>query len=459
MYSELQQKDINHHFSPFSDNKELADNGSRVITHAEGVYIYDENGHKLLDAMAGLWCVNLGYGRKELVDVATAQMTELPYYNLFFNTTHAPAAKLAEKITSLAPAHMNKVFFTGSGSEANDTVFRMVRRFWDLEGKPAKKTFISRENAYHGSTVVGASLGGMGYMHEQGDLPIAGVEHVEHVEQPYYFKEVTSKQGVDLTPEELGIKAAQSLEAKIIELGEENIAAFIAEPFQGAAGVIVPPSTYWPEIKRILAKYDILLVVDEVISGFGRTGEWFASQYYDLKPDLMPIAKGLSSGYLPIGGVIVGDRVADTLIDKGGDFNHGFTYSGHPVAAAVALKNIELLEAEGVVERVKNDISPYLQKRWLELADHPIVGETRGMGMVAGLELVNNKATNERIAPMSKAGGVCRDFSMANGLIMRPCGDTMIISPPLIISRAEVDELIEKAKKTLDQTAEFYNLL
>ncbi|MCW8833529.1 MAG: aminotransferase class III-fold pyridoxal phosphate-dependent enzyme, partial [Colwellia sp.] len=253
MYSELQQIDIDHHFTPFSDNKELADNGSRVITHAKGVYIYDENGNKLLDAMAGLWCVNLGYGRQELVDVATAQMTELPYYNLFFKTTHAPAAKLAEKITSLAPAHMNKVFFTGSGSEANDTVFRMVRRFWDLEGKPSKKTFISRENAYHGSTVVGASLGGMGYMHEQGDLPIAGVEHID---QPYYFKE-----GDGLTPEAFGIKAAQSLEAKILELGEENIAAFIAEPFQGAGGVIVPPTTYWPEIKRILAKYDILLVV------------------------------------------------------------------------------------------------------------------------------------------------------------------------------------------------------
>tara|TARA_R110001583_G_scaffold46761_13_gene146591 strand:+ start:20414 stop:21784 length:1371 start_codon:yes stop_codon:yes gene_type:complete len=456
MYSEIQQKNINHHFTPFSDNKELAENGSRVITRAEGVYIYDEQGNKLLDGMAGLWCVNLGYGRQELVDVAAAQMKELPYYNLFFKTTHAPAAKLAEKITSLAPAHMNKVFFTGSGSEANDTVFRMVRRFWDLEGKPTKKTFISRENAYHGSTVVGASLGGMGYMHEQGDLPIAGVAHIA---QPYYFKAKSSKECGDLTEAEFGIKAAQTLEAKIIELGEDNIAAFIAEPFQGAGGVIIPPSTYWPEIKRILAKYDILLVVDEVISGFGRTGEWFASQYYDLKPDLMPIAKGLSSGYLPIGGVIIGDRVADTLIEKGDDFNHGFTYSGHPVAAAVALKNIELIEAEGIVERVKNDISPYLQKRWKELGSHPIVGETRGLGMVAGLELVKDKVSNERIVPMSKAGGVCRDFSMANGLVMRPCGDTMIISPPLIISHEEVDELIEKAKKTLDETAMFYNLL
>jgi len=450
-FSSVQQQDNDHHLHPFSDTKELNEIGPRVITHAEGVYIHDDKGNKLLDAMAGLWCVNIGYGRQELVDIATKQMTKLPYYNLFFKTTHAPAAALATKIASLAPDHMNRVFFTGSGSEANDTVFRMVRRYWDLKGQPTKKTFISRENAYHGSTVVGASLGGMGYMHEQGDLPIAGVEHID---QPYWFKE-----GGDLTQEAFGIQAAQSLEKKILEVGEDNIAAFIAEPFQGAGGVIIPPDSYWPEIKKILAKYDILLVVDEVISGFGRTGEWFASHYYDLKPDLMPIAKGLSSGYLPIGGVIVADRVAEVLIEKGGDFNHGFTYSGHPVAAAVALKNIELLEAEGIVDRVKNDIAPYLQKRWQELAAHPIVGEARGLGMVAGIELVRDKNTNERIAPECKAGGVCRDYSMANGLIMRPCGDTMIISPPLVITREEVDELIEKAVKTLDETAKFYNLM
>lgn len=451
MQTIIQKTDNTHHIHPFSDTKELNEVNPRVIAKAQGVYIYDEQGNKLLDAMAGLWCVNIGYGRQELVDVASKQMAELPYYNLFFKTTTSPAALLAEKIASLAPAHMNRVFFTGSGSEANDTVFRMTRRYWDLKGKPSKKTFISRKNGYHGSTVVGASLGGMGYMHEQGDLPIAGIEHID---QPYWFAE-----GGDLSPEEFGVKAAQSLEAKILEIGEDNVAAFIAEPFQGAGGVIIPPDTYWPEIKRILAKYDILLVVDEVISGFGRTGEWFASQHYDLQPDLMPIAKGLSSGYLPIGGVIVGDKVAATLIDLGGDFNHGFTYSGHPVAAAVALKNIELLESEGIVSRVKNEISPYLQQRWKELATHPIVGETRGLGMVAGLELVKDKSTKERIVPESKAGGVCRDFSMANGLIMRPCGDTMIISPPLVITKEEVDELIKKAVKTLDQTAKHYNLL
>ncbi|MDX2368222.1 MAG: aspartate aminotransferase family protein [Colwellia sp.] len=451
MKTEFQQKNTAHHFQPFSDNKALAEQGVKLISKAEGVYIYEDNGKKYLDGMAGLWCVNIGYGRKELVEAATQQMTELPYYNLFFKTTTAPATNLAAKIASLAPAHMNKVFFTGSGSDANDTNFRMVRRYWDLKGKPTKKTFISRKNAYHGSTVAAASLGGMGYMHEQGDLPIEGIVHVD---QPYWFAE-----GGDLSKDEFGLKAAQSLETKILEVGEDNVAAFIAEPFQGAGGVITPPDTYWPEIKRILAKYDILFILDEVISGFGRTGEWFASEYFDLKPDMITIAKGMSSGYLPIGGVIISDKVADVVIGEGGDFNHGYTYSGHPVSAAVALKNIEILESEGIVEQVKAETSPYLQQRWQELADHPIVGEARGLGMVAAIELVKDKATKERLAPNAAGGGVCRDYSLDNGLIMRACGDIMVISPPLVLTKAEIDELIEKAKKTLDDTARFYNLI
>ncbi|WOH36770.1 aspartate aminotransferase family protein [Thalassotalea fonticola] len=450
MQTELQQKNNAHHFQPFSDNKTLAEKGPRIITKAEGVYFYDSAGNKFLDGMAGLWCVNIGYGRKELCDAAAEQMRELPYYNLFFQTTTTPATELAAKIASLAPDHMNKVFFTGSGSEANDTNFRMVRRYWDLKGKPDKKIFISRKNAYHGSTVAAASLGGMGYMHEQGDLPIEGIVHID---QPYWFGE-----GDGLSPEEFGIKAAQSLEAKILEIGEDKIGAFIAEPFQGAGGVIIPPATYWPEIKRILAKYDILFILDEVISGFGRTGEWFAAQTFDLKPDLMTIAKGLSSGYVPIGGVIVSDKVAQVLIEEGGDFNHGFTYSGHPVAAKVALTNINILDEEGIIKQVKAESSPYLQKRWQELADHPIVGEARGLGMVAAIELVRDKVTKERLEPESKGGGVCRDFAINNGLVMRPCGDTMIISPPLVINEKEIDELIEKAKITLDQTAAHYQI-
>ncbi len=443
--AQLQALDRDHHLHPFTDALLLGQEGARVISRAEGVYLWDTDGNKMLDAMAGLWCVNVGYGRKELAEVAFKQMQELPYYNAFFKTTHAPVVDLARLIAQVSPAHMNHVFFCGSGSEANDTVLRMVRHFWDVKGKPAKKTIISRVNAYHGSTVAGASLGGMTWMHEQGDLPIPGIVHID---QPYWYKE-----GGDLTPEAFGVKAAQALETKILELGEDNVAAFIAEPIQGAGGVIVPPSTYWPEIKRILDKYDILLVVDEVICGFGRTGEWFGSDFYDLKPDLMSIAKGLSSGYLPIGGVVVGDRVAQTLVDEGGEFNHGYTYSGHPVDAAVAAANIRILLDEGIVERVRDETGPYLQKRWRELADHPLVGEVRGVGLVGALELTNDKGARTCFDDKGSTGTMCRDFCNKAGLVMRATGDTMIISPPLVITHEEIDELLMKARQALDLTA------
>ncbi|MGE6384354.1 aspartate aminotransferase family protein [Pseudomonas sp. NPDC078416] len=433
-----------HHLAPFSDFKQLKEKGPRIITNAKGVYLWDSEGNKILDGMAGLWCVAIGYGREELADAASKQMRELPYYNLFFQTAHPPALKLAKAISDIAPEGMNHVFFTGSGSEGNDTVLRLVRHYWAIKGQPSKKVIISRVNGYHGSTVAGASLGGMTYMHEQGDLPIPGIVHIP---QPYWFGE-----GGDMTPDDFGIWAAEQLEKKILELGVDNVGAFIAEPIQGAGGVIVPPDTYWPKIKEILAKYDILFVADEVICGFGRTGEWFGSDYYDLKPDLMTIAKGLTSGYIPMGGVIVRDEVVKVL-NEGGDFNHGFTYSGHPVAAAVGLENIRILSEEKIVERVKSETAPYLQKRLRELSDHPLVGEVRGVGMLGAIELVKDKATRERYVGKG-AGMICRTFCFNNGLIMRAVGDTMIISPPLVITFAEIDELIEKARKCLDLTLE-----
>ncbi|WP_103102828.1 aspartate aminotransferase family protein [Pseudomonas sp. LFM046] len=430
-----------HHLPPFTDYKALNAKGARIITKAEGVYVWDSEGNKILDGMAGLWCVNVGYGREELVQAATRQMRELPFYNLFFQTAHPPAVELSKAIADIAPEGMNHVFFTGSGSEANDTVLRMVRHYWAIKGQPQKKVIIGRWNGYHGSTVAGVSLGGMKALHGQGDLPIPGIEHIA---QPYWFGE-----GGDMAPAEFGVWAAEQLEKKILEVGEDKIAAFIAEPIQGAGGVIVPPETYWPKIREILAKYDILFIADEVICGFGRTGEWFGSQYYGNAPDLMPIAKGLTSGYIPMGGVIVRDEIVHTL-NEGGEFYHGFTYSGHPVAAAVALENIRILREEKIVEKVKAETAPYLQQRWQELADHPLVGEARGVGMVAALELVKNKQTRERYA-----GGVgmqCREHCFRNGLIMRAVGDTMIISPPLVISKDEVDELVTKARKCLDLT-------
>ncbi|WP_313393612.1 aspartate aminotransferase family protein [Pseudomonas sp.] len=431
-----------HHLAPFSDVKQLAEKGPRIITSAKGVYLWDSEGNKILDGMAGLWCVAVGYGRDELAEVASKQMKELPYYNLFFQTAHPPALELAKAIADVAPQGMNHVFFTGSGSEGNDTVLRMVRHYWALKGKPHKQTIIGRINGYHGSTVAGASLGGMSGMHEQGGLPIPGIVHIA---QPYWFGE-----GGDMSPDEFGVWAAEQLEKKILEVGEDNVAAFIAEPIQGAGGVIIPPDSYWPKVKEILAKYDILFVADEVICGFGRTGEWFGTDYYGLKPDLMTIAKGLTSGYIPMGGVIVRDSVAK-VISEGGDFNHGFTYSGHPVAAAVGLENLRILREEKVIEQVHEKTAPYLQQRLRELADHPLVGEVRGLGMLGAIELVQDKATRARYQGKG-VGMICRQHCFDNGLIMRAVGDTMIIAPPLVISLEEIDELVEKARKCLDLT-------
>ncbi|MDU8360599.1 aspartate aminotransferase family protein [Pseudomonas syringae group sp. J309-1] len=439
---EWQALSSEHHLAPFSDYKQLKEVGPRIITRSSGVYLWDSEGNKILDGMSGLWCVAIGYGREELADAAAKQMRELPYYNLFFMTAHPPVLELAKVISEIAPEGMNHVFFTGSGSEGNDTMLRMVRHYWAIKGQPNKKTIISRINGYHGSTVAGASLGGMTYMHEQGDLPIPGIVHIP---QPYWFGE-----GGDMTPDEFGIWAAEQLEKKILELGVDNVGAFIAEPIQGAGGVIVPPDTYWPKVKEILDKYDILFVADEVICGFGRTGEWFGSDFYGLKPDMMTIAKGLTSGYIPMGGLIVRDDVV-AVLNEGGDFNHGFTYSGHPVAAAVALENIRILREEKIVERVNAETAPYLQKRLRELSDHPLVGEVRGVGLLGAIELVKDKTTRERYTGKG-AGMICRTFCFNNGLIMRAVGDTMIIAPPLVISFAEIDELVEKARKCLDLT-------
>lgn len=439
-----QAANADHHLHPFGDSGAIARDGARIMTHAQGVHIWDSTGKAYLDAFAGLWCVNLGYGREELVEAAAHQMRELPYYNLFFKTATPPVVELAKSLAEVAPSHINHTFFVGSGSEANDTVLRMVRRYWDLKGQPDRKTIIGRVNGYHGSTVAGASLGGMAPMHAQGDLPIPGIAHIR---QPYWFDE-----GGDMDPDEFGRVAAQALEDKILEIGPERVGAFIAEPVQGAGGIIIPPATYWPEIQRIVNQYDLLLVVDEVICGFGRTGEWFGSDTFQITPDFMPIAKGLSSGYLPIGGVMVADRVAEVFKAEGGEFNHGFTYSGHPVCAAVALENLRILRRERIVETVKTTTAPYLQSQLKTLADHPLVGEVRGIGMLGAIELVEDKAGRQRYAGDGRAGTLCRDFALEQGLILRATGDTMLLSPPLVITPAEIDELIDKARRALDST-------
>ncbi|WP_237152146.1 aspartate aminotransferase family protein [Oryzibacter oryziterrae] len=435
--------DAAHHIHPFSDTRSLNAQGARVIVRGEGSFIYDSDGNKILDGMAGLWCCNIGHGRHEIAEAVNKQMLELEYYNTFFKTTHPPAVELAAALAEVSPEGFNRVFFTGSGSEANDTILRMARTYWATLGKPDKKVIIARKNAYHGSTVAGASLGGMKPMHEQGGLPIPGVHHIA---QPYWFGE-----GGDMSPADFGLWAARELEKAIDEIGEDKVAAFIAEPIQGAGGVIIPPETYWPEISRICKSREILLITDEVICGFGRLGSWFGCQHFGVEPDLMPIAKGLSSGYLPIGGVLVSDKVAH-VIEETGDFNHGFTYSAHPVCAAAALANLKIIKEEKLVERVRDDIGPYLKARWMQLADHPLIGEVRMTGLVGALELVPAKPSHRRFEGDGKVGMMCRDHSFKNGLVMRAVGDTMIISPPLVLSHEEADLLVATAAKTLDMT-------
>jgi len=442
--AEWQALDRAHHLHPFTDTALLNREGVRVITQAEGVYLWDSEGRRLIDGMAGLWCVNLGYGRKELAEAAYRQMLELPYYNTFFKTATPPSVELSKVLVDLAPEGLNHVFYASSGSEANDTIVRMVRHFWNLMGKTDKKTIISRIYGYHGSTMASASLGGMTAMHAQADLPLPGFVHII---PPYWYG-----LSEDMTPDEFGLFAARKLEDKILELGADKVGAFIAEPIQGAGGDLIPSNTYFPEIQRICRKYDVLLIADEVICGFGRTGRWFASEHFDIRPDFMTLAKGITSGYLPLSAVMVGDRVAAAL-SQGGEFAHGFTYSGHPVPCAVALENIRILKDEGIIERVAVETGPYLQKRLKELESHPLVGEVRGLGFIAAIELVKDKKGREFFDPIGEVGLICRDHCFANGVVLRATRDTMLVSPPLVMSRGQIDELVEGARRCLDLTA------
>ncbi len=440
--AELQALDAAHHMHPFSANAGVAKKGVRIITRASGVTLTDSEGNEIVDGMAGLWCVNIGYGRRELAQVAARQMEELPFYNTFFQTSHVPAIALAARLAELAPGDLNHVFFAGSGSEANDTNIRMVRHYWALKGKPGKKAIISRRNAYHGSSMGSASLGGMAAMHAQGGMPIPDIHHID---QPHWYNE-----GGEMSPEEFGLERARQLEKKIEELGEDRVAAFIAEPIQGAGGVIVPPDSYWPEIQRICDRHEILLIADEVITGFGRTGNWFGSQTFNIRPHIMTVAKGLSSGYAPIGGSIVCDEVAGVIAED--EFNHGYTYSGHPVSAAVALENLRIIEEEGVIEHVREVAHPYLAERWHALAEHPLVGETKLAGLMGSLALTPDKARRAKFAAEpGTAGYIVRERCFANNVVMRHVWDRMVIAPPLVIRPAEIDLMIARAAKALDE--------
>jgi len=445
---EWQAADASHFLHPFTDHQALATKGVRVITHGDGVYVWDSDGRRIFDAMSGLWCVNVGYGQDALIEAATQQLRTLPYYNAFFQTTTPPATALAERLAALAPPQLRHVFFCSSGSEANDTVIRLVRRYWDLMGQPDRKVIISRRNAYHGSTIAAASLGGMAPMHAQAGLPLPNIVHID---QPHFWAHRDgAARGLDR--EEFGLVAARWLEEKIAEIGPGRVAAFVGEPVQGAGGVVVPPSTYWPEIQRICDRHGILLVSDEVVCGFGRTGQWWGCETFGTRPDLMTFAKGVTSGYVPLGGVMVGERVARVLIERGGEFEHGYTYSGHPVACAVALANLDLIEEQRLVERVREDTGPYLAEQLGKLLDHPMVGEVQSCGLMAAVQLCRDVALREAFAPQVAIGMVCRRHCFDNGLVMRAVGDRMIVAPPLIMTRAQVDELAALIRQALDRT-------
>ena len=446
--AELKRIDIAHHLPAQADWQEIEDlGGSRIITHADGCYIHDGDGNRILDGMAGLWCVNVGYGRDELADVAAAQMRELPFYNTFFKTATPPTVLLAQKIASLTQNRLPHVFFNASGSEANDTILRMVRHYWQVKGETSRTIFISRHNAYHGSTVAGVSLGGMTAMHGQGmhvagEIPIAGIEHVR---QPYWYNE-----GRDMSPEAFGEVCAQAIEDRILAVGPENVAAFIGEPVQGAGGVIIPPANYWPLVEAICRKYGILMICDEVICGFGRTGNMWGHETMGVKPDMIAMAKGLSSGYLPISAVAVSADIVKVL-KTGGDFVHGYTYSGHPVAAAVALRNIEIIEREGLVARTRSETGPYLAAVLAQLSDHPLVGEARSVGLLGAVEIVADKATGARFGGKEgTAGPMVRDLCIAGGLMVRAIRDSIVMCPPLIITTEQIDQMAAIIRKALD---------
>ena len=434
--AELRRLDVAHHLPAQQDYRLMQElGGARIITRAEGSHIFDGDGNKLLDGMAGLWCVNIGYGREELAKAAYEQMTELPFYNTFFKTASPPPILLATKISELLGGNLSHVFFNSSGSEAVDTLIRLARYYWQAKGEPQRQVIIGRTNGYHGSTIGGASMGGMKHMHDQGGPWVPGFEHVI---QPYKFAD-----GFDETEDDFAARCAQAIEDRILEVGPENVAAFMGEPVQGAGGVIIPPAGYWPRVEAICRKYGILLCVDEVICGYGRLGSWFGFQHYGIKPDLVTMAKGLSSGYIPISAVGVADFIVEALRAKGGDFTHGYTYSGHPTAAAVALKNLEIIEREHLVERTRDVTGPYLAKRLAELAaSHPLVGEARSLGLIGAVEIVAEPGTNKRFGKGGDAGYLVRDICIAKGLMVRGVRDSVVMSPPLIITEPEIDFLV-----------------
>jgi 4-aminobutyrate---pyruvate transaminase len=444
-------RDIETLVHPYTNLAKFRDTGPFVIERAEGVYVYDSDGKAYIEGMAGLWCTSLGYGNEELVEAAAAQMRKLSFAHLFNGRSHDPAVELAERLKEIAPVPISKVFFCNSGSEANDTQMKLVWYMNNGLGRPKKKKIVSRHRAYHGVTIAAASLTGLAANHTDFDLPIAGVVHTGC---PHHYR--YAKDGE--TEEEFSSRLAHELEELILREDPDTVAAFIAEPVMGAGGVIVPPKGYFEEIMKVCAKYDLLMISDEVICGFGRLGAMFGSEVVGFRPESISVAKALSSAYLPIAGVMVPERMYEALLSESrkiGLFGHGYTYSGHPVAAAVAIKTLDIYARDRIVDKVAA-IIPQFQRRLKKLGDHPLIGEARGLGLVGGLEMVSDKRTKKPFEPKQGVGARCVAFAEAEGLIVRSlAGDTLSLCPPLVISSHDIDEMFDRLTRALDRTLDW----
>lgn len=441
------QQDIASHIHPQSNLSNHERTGPMIMSHGEGIHVFDHAGNKYIDAVAGLWCASLGYSDQALIDAATRQLKKLPYFQTFASKSNEPAIELASRLLAMAPVPMSKVLFQNSGSEAIDTAMKLVWYYQNIRGKPMKKKIISRLQGYHGTSVAAASLTGLAGMHKHFDLPIAGVIHVNC---PHYYR--SGNEGE--TELEYSSRCISAIEQEIIEQGPETIAAFFAEPIMGTGGVIVPPQSYFEKLHGVLKKYDILLVADEVICGFGRTGNTWGSQTVGMVPDMITCAKALSSAYMPISALMISDEIYQKLksgSDDVGVFGHGYTYSGHPVCAAVALETLKQYENRNLFEHIRT-VAPSLQEGLREFRDHPLVGEVRGVGLMAGLELVKDKATKQSFDPVLKVGARVAAHAETQGVIVRALGDTLVFAPPFIISESQIVEVVQVIGQALDDT-------
>ena len=440
-----QARDIAYQVHPQTNLRLHQTEGPLVVERGDGAYVFDDRGKRYLEGMAGLWCASLGFSERRLADVAYEQMKTLPYYHTFNGRSHPASIDLAEKLIEIAPVRMSKVLFQSSGSEANDTAIKLVWYYHNAIGKPKKKKIIGRTKGYHGTTAASVSLSGQALMHADFDLPL---DRFRHTEQPHYYK--LAEEGE--SEEAFAARMAESLESLILAEGPDTCAAFFAEPVQGAGGVIVPPPTYFEKVQAVLKKYDVLFVADEVICGFGRTGNRWGSETFGLEPDMLTCAKALSASYLPISALMISEAVFDAMVaesDKIGIFGHGYTYSGHPVTSAVALETLRIYEDRDVLGHVRR-VSPYFQSKIAALAEHPLVGDVSGVGLLAGLEIVRDKRTRESFDPAAKIGERIQGAALRHGLISRALGDRLALCPPLIIGEAHVDEIAGAVRSALD---------